>query len=997
MDSRRLRFDAEGRPIEFGTWLRLTQRYLTSQRQDGATLYAHTSGTLQATPRPEPLPAVPPLTQEAQVDYARLVLVRDVWDSCYAAVALALTEVLPPTEAAHFDLLPPTEAAHFDLVETPKEVYDAISARYSTLSSASLSRILMAGVLSPNFLPSLLLVPLLLCRSLRTLQLFLPRTGRNEAREARKGGRVVEAVAVVEVALGAAVVAVAVVHQAEGALEEVLTRLLEEVRPAVVRGPSSSSHSSSSHSRDSSSSKDSSSGRHHSSFSRGDPHCSGMRSSTEALHHRGDLEDPGALAAAAALPAWPLAPRSTTPAPATTGATPDRAVPVSAAAMTTLRRSASVASTTSTVCAGAPVFLALGACVASGSDTPPAEASLSFTLDSSASQCFFRDHTALTPLLAPVLVALADPSSGPAIARNSTTLLCPVVPSGVLHGLHIPSFTRNLVGVGYLQDRGITGVLSGLYVLHTERFPVASSAQVAASPQVPVPSPVAVSGQVEVSCQVAASCSCWSLAHPTVLWHHRLGHLSLPRLRSMASHNLVSGLPRVFLSLPPSLAPPCTPCVAGHLRATPHSSSLRLATAPFQTLHLDVWGPAPILGPERERYFLVVVDDYSMYTTVFPLAKKSEVNSTLIRWLLAIEGSRGNRVRCLHSDRGGEFCSGVLAGFCGEQGMRQSWTLPESPQHNGVAERRIGLVMDIARTSMIHASAPHFLWPYVLRYAAHQLNLQPCFSQPEVSPTSLWTRSPGVGSAFHVWGCLALVRDTSADKLSARAISCVFLSFPVGSPDYSFYHPPLHQFIDSRDVRFDESVFYYNRYPFRGLLVPSLPLFLASSLPPAPSPPVPPPPLLLPGQQPLALLRQVTVDSVGVGDGGAATGGTRFGGARSRGAGAGGAGAGGASSGGAVAGGFGNGGASSGGTKSGGAGAGGVGTGSASSGGAGVGGTGAVGAGTEETGAGGSPTALPTAPPHCHNTRFQALHRLEREEQEQLEQERQELQQLDQQ
>ncbi|CAI7768732.1 unnamed protein product [Closterium sp. NIES-53] len=545
---------------------------------------------------------------------------------------------------------------------------------------------------------------------------------------------------------------------------------------------------------------------------------------------------------------------------------------------------------------------ALGACVASGPDTPPAEASLSFTLDSGVSQCFFRDHTTLTPLLAPVPVALADPSSGPAIARSSTTLPFPVVLSGVLRGLHIPSFTRNLVGVGYLQDTGITVTFVGggmtavctnaatgailatftkesrssLYVLHTERSPVASSTQVAVSPEVPVSGPVAVSGQVEVSGQVAASCSCRSLAHPTVLWHHRLGHLSLPRLCIIASHGLVSGLLRVFLSLPPSLAPPCTPYVAGRLCATPHSS-LRLATAPFQTLHLDV-------------------------------------TSTLIRWLLATKGTRGSRVRCLHSDRGGEFCSGVLAGFYGEQGIRQSWTLPESPLQNGVAERRIGLVMDIARTSMIHARAPHFLWPYALHYAAHQLNLQPRVSQPEVSPTSLWTGSPGVGSAFHVWGCLALVRGTSADKLSARTIPNVFLGFLVGSPDYSFYHPPLHPFLDSRDV---------------------------------------------------------TADSVGVGAGGAAADGTRSRGALSRGTGAGGAGTGGASSGGAGAGGTGSRGASS-------------------------RGAGAGGAGTEETGVGGSPIASPTARPHRHDTRFQALHRLEREEQERVEQERLELQQLDQ-
>ncbi|CAI7733977.1 unnamed protein product [Closterium sp. NIES-53] len=477
----------------------------------------------------------------------------------------------------------------------------------------------------------------------------------------------------------------------------------------------------------------------------------------------------------------------------------------------------------------------------------------------------------------------------------------------------------------------------------------------------------------------------------------------------MASHRLVLGFPRVFLSLPPSPAPPCTPCVAGRLRATPHSPSLRPATAPFQTLQLDVWVPAPTQGPARERYFLVVVNDFSRYTTVFPLVKKSEVTSTLIRWLLATEGTHGRRVSSLESDCGGEFCSGILAGFCGEQGIVQSWTLPESPQQNGVAERRIGLVMYIARTSMIHAHAPHFLWPYAVRYAAHQLKLQPRVLQPEASTTSLWTGSPGVGSAFRVWGCLALVCDTSADKISARTVPCVFLGFPVASADWSFYHPPLHQFLDSRDVRFDGSVSYYTHYPYRGLPVPPPPLFLAPSLPPAPAPLVPPPPpspaasgvshaTPLPSvarqvaspspqsssqspQQPSVLPRQVTVDSVGVGAGGAATGGTRSGGAHSRGVAAGGA--------------------STGGASSGGAGVGGLGTGGAWTGGAGAGDPDHVGtpsgdtdygdASSEATGAGGTTYVESTPPPHRHDTRYQAACWRAREEQERLEREWQEL------
>ncbi|CAI7904750.1 unnamed protein product, partial [Closterium sp. NIES-54] len=127
----------------------------------------------------------------------------------------------------------------------------------------------------------------------------------------------------------------------------------------------------------------------------------------------------------------------------------------------------------------------------------------------------------------------------------------------------------------------------------------------------------------------------------------------------------------------------------------------------------------------------------------------------------------------LHSVRGGEFSSDLLWNFCCGEGILQSFTLPESPQQIGIPERRIGLVMEVARTSIIHAAAPHFLRPFAVRYAAHQLNLWPRVSLPETSPTQRWTGKVGDASVFRVWGSHAFVHDTSADKLSARAIPCV--------------------------------------------------------------------------------------------------------------------------------------------------------------------------------------------------------------------------------
>ncbi|CAI7761402.1 unnamed protein product [Closterium sp. NIES-54] len=75
---------------------------------------------------------------------------------------------------------------------------------------------------------------------------------------------------------------------------------------------------------------------------------------------------------------------------------------------------------------------ALGPSESSLPGTMPAEALHTFTLDSGASRYFFCKSTTLIPLSAPVLVRLADPSGGPVLARSSTVLPCPAIPSSSL-------------------------------------------------------------------------------------------------------------------------------------------------------------------------------------------------------------------------------------------------------------------------------------------------------------------------------------------------------------------------------------------------------------------------------------------------------------------------------------------------------------------------------------------------------------------------------------
>ncbi|CAI5957816.1 unnamed protein product [Closterium sp. NIES-65] len=434
------------------------------------------------------------------------------------------------------------------------------------------------------------------------------------------------------------------------------------------------------------------------------------------------------------------------------------------------------------------------------SGTVSASASHTFTLDSGASPYFFWDRTTLTPLSRPVAVSLADPSGGPVLSRFSTVLPCLAAPSGTLTGLYLPSFSTNLVSGADLQDAGFHQFTPARQrVTHcteaSTRRHLATSARVE-----PVFAAASRSGRE------SAPCSYRRLSHETLLWHHRLGHPSLLRLRSMASRLLVSGLPQSLPPLPQGPGAACVPCVEGRQRAAPHTSLFPPTEAPLQTLHMDVWGPARVRGLGHERYFLLVVDDYSRYTTVFPLRSKGDVTEVLIDWIraarLQLKQSFGSDfpILRLHSDRGGEFSSGLLRAYCCARGIRQTFTLPDSPQQNGIAERRIGMVMDVARTSMMHAAAPHFLWPFAVRYAAHQINLHPRVSRPETSPALLWTGKVGDASALRVWGSRAFVRDLSADKLSPRAAPCVFLGFPPDAFGWQFYHPTSRRVLSSQDV-----------------------------------------------------------------------------------------------------------------------------------------------------------------------------------------------------
>ncbi|CAI7896965.1 unnamed protein product [Closterium sp. NIES-53] len=415
---------------------------------------------------------------------------------------------------------------------------------------------------------------------------------------------------------------------------------------------------------------------------------------------------------------------------------------------------------------------------------PPDPGSVAAALSASAS-------AAPGACAAAALGASASAAPGAVLAHSSTVLPCPAAPLGLLSGLHLPLFSTNLVSGADLQYAWVdqftpggqrvthcTCSRMGRHLATFTRRPGSSLYTLTNAP-----SPVSASGQVAASSQVfatasrsrpaSAPCSCRPLAHETLFWHHRLGNPSLPRLRGMASRALVSGLPRSLPPLPPGPAPTCVPCVEGRQRAAPHSSSFPPTEAPLQTLHMDVWGPARVRGQGHERYFFLVVDDYSHYTTVFPLRSKGETEV-------------------------GSFPLPVYEPSVVHRASAR-------PSHFRPLHSKMGLL------------SATLAWSWMSLYAAHQINLQPRVSLPETTPTLRWMGKVGDASAF-------------------------------------------------RDVTFDESVSYYRLFPYRTASPPPSPLFLA----PDPAEPV---------EVAVASGAARGAYSTGAGPGGAETGGAESGGA----------------------------------------------------------------------------------------------------------------------
>jgi len=99
-----------------------------------------------------------------------------------------------------------------------------------------------------------------------------------------------------------------------------------------------------------------------------------------------------------------------------------------------------------------------------------------------------------------------------------------------------------------------------------------------------------------------------------------------------------------------------------------------------------------------------------------------------------VEKQCGKQIKIVRSDRGGEFygkytengqAPGPFAKFLQEHGIVAQYTMPGSPNQNGVAERKNRTFMDMVRSMLSNSKLSHSLWNEALKTTVYIRNRVP--------------------------------------------------------------------------------------------------------------------------------------------------------------------------------------------------------------------------------------------------------------------------------
>nr|GEY75371.1 hypothetical protein [Tanacetum cinerariifolium] len=137
---------------------------------------------------------------------------------------------------------------------------------------------------------------------------------------------------------------------------------------------------------------------------------------------------------------------------------------------------------------------------------------------------------------------------------------------------------------------------------------------------------------------------------------------------------------------------------------------------------MDLYGPMRTESINKKKYVLVIVDDYTRFGWVRFLRTKDETPAIFEKFLMNTQLALNATVRTVRTDNGTKFVNRTLIDLFESVGITHQTSVPRSPPQNGVVKRRNCTLMEAARTILIFAKAPLFLWAEAVATACYTLN-----------------------------------------------------------------------------------------------------------------------------------------------------------------------------------------------------------------------------------------------------------------------------------
>src|SRR5271156_94489 len=159
------------------------------------------------------------------------------------------------------------------------------------------------------------------------------------------------------------------------------------------------------------------------------------------------------------------------------------------------------------------------------------------------------------------------------------------------------------------------------------------------------------------------------------LWHKRLCHVNFDNMMKISRKIIVRGLP--------TMTKPYNIMCKNHQKGKMKKSSFKRKTHTsddiLELVHTNLCGPMRKKIYYGDKYFILFVDDYSRMMTVVFLKEKYEAFKFFKWYKVMVEKQSGKDLKCLRSDRGGEFILDEFTNFCNENGIKRQVSAPRTP------------------------------------------------------------------------------------------------------------------------------------------------------------------------------------------------------------------------------------------------------------------------------------------------------------------------------